>query len=170
MVAGLREVAARGLVYDLLILPHQLGSATVASRQVPHCRFVVDHAAKPGIAAREWEPWATSLRALAAEPNVSCKLSGLVTEADWGSWSIADLQPYADHVLALFGPSRLLFGTDWPVCTLAASYQAVVGAAEELVASLSDDERGAVFGGTATDVYRLHHRSTAGAGVGAEPS
>ncbi len=123
-------------------------------------RFVVDHLAKPEIVDREWEPWASAIAALADHEHVCCKLSGLVTEADWEHWTIEDIRPYAAHVIEQFGPNRILFGTDWPVCTLAASYDTVVGVAEQLTASLSDSERAAIFGGNATRVYALQHRDT----------
>jgi len=155
VLAGLREVARRDLVYDLLIRPHQLDAALAAVTHVPECRYVVDHLAKPAIAAGAWEPWAGGLAALAANGNVFAKLSGLVTEADWATWSTGDLRPYAEHALAAFGPDRLLFGSDWPVCTLAAPYGRVVGAVDELVDDLSSAERAAVMGGTAAAAYRL---------------
>jgi L-fuconolactonase len=155
VLAGLREVARRGLVYDLLIRPHQLDAALVAVGQVPEGRYVIDHLAKPAIAAGGWEPWATGRAALAARGNVTAKLSGLVTEATWATWSPSDLRPYAEHALAELGPDRLLFGSDWPVCTLAAPYPRIVAAADELVAGLAASERAAVMGGTATAVYRL---------------
>jgi len=101
------------------------------------------------------EPWAGRLRELAALPNVWCKVSGMVTEADWSSWTVGDLRPYVDVVLEAFGPGRLLFGSDWPVCLLAASYDRVVDVTRELLDDLSDGERAQVFGGTALKVYRL---------------
>ena len=159
MVRGLRAVAARGLAYDLLIRPQHLAAATALATGCPRVGSCVDHAAKPPIASGLTEPWATELARLARRPNVWCKLSGLVTEADWPSWSVDDLRPYAERVLACFGPQRTLFGTDWPVCTLAASYGAVVRAAEELLDGLPPSDRDAVLGGTATDVYRLRHRA-----------
>jgi L-fuconolactonase len=161
VIAGLKAVSARDLVYDLLVLPHQIDAAIEAAMRVPDGRFVVDHLAKPAIVDRRWEPWASAIAALAAFENVSCKLSGMVTEADWRGWSVGDLRPYADHVIATFGPDRMLFGTDWPVCTLAASYEEVVSVAEQLVADLSDAERDAVFGANATRIYRLDHRDVA---------
>jgi len=159
VIAGLRAVAARGLVYDLLLLPPQIEAATSAVAQVPDGRFVLDHLAKPGIVDGQWEPWASAVAVLAEHAHVSCKLSGMVTEADWGHWTIDDLRPYAAHVVEHFGPDRILFGTDWPVCTLAASYDTVVDVAEQLTASLSDSERAAIFGGNATRVYALAHRT-----------
>lgn len=153
---GLREIAARGLVYDLLIRTHQLGAAIEATATVPECRFVLDHLAKPDIARGGWEPWArglAALGALGALENVTAKLSGLVTEASWDRWSAADLAPYVDHALTTFGPDRLMFGSDWPVCTLAASYEHVVATAEELVGGLATHEQAAIFGGNAAAVY-----------------
>lgn len=155
VLAGLREVARRDLVYDLLIRPHQLDTALAAVTEVPEGRYVVDHLAKPAIASRAWEPWAGGLTALAAHGNVFAKLSGLVTEADWATWSTSDLRPCVEHAMTAFGPDRLLFGSDWPVCTLAAPYGRVVGAVDELLADLSTTERDAVMGGTAADVYGL---------------
>ncbi|MGM1064953.1 amidohydrolase family protein [Saccharothrix sp. Mg75] len=152
---GLRAVAEAGLAYDLLTLVHQLPAAIETVRALPGATFVLDHLSKPPIASGDLEPWASHLRALAAEPNVTCKLSGMVTEADRTGWSAADLRPYADVVLDAFGPSRVLFGSDWPVCLLAGSYREVVAAAEELTGKLTAAERGEVFGGTAARVYRL---------------
>jgi L-fuconolactonase len=101
------------------------------------------------------EPWAAQIRELAAYPNVFCKLSGMVTEADWRTWSVDHLRPYAEVVLDAFGADRVMFGSDWPVCLLAASYDQVRQAAEDLTAHLSADERADIFGGTATRAYHL---------------
>lgn len=163
VLAGLREVARHDLVYDLLIRPHQLDAALSAVTHVPEGRYVIDHLAKPAIASGGWEPWASGFARLAARGNVSAKLSGLVTEASWNAWSTSDLRPYAEHALAELGPDRLLFGSDWPVCTLAAPYGRVIAAAEQLVDGLSTTERAAVMGGTATTVYGLAGRSAADA-------
>jgi L-fuconolactonase len=152
---GLGAVALAGLTFDLLVRARELPAALEVARALPDLRFVVDHIAKPPIATGELEPWAGRLRTLAALPNVTCKLSGLVTEADWSSWTTADLRPYAAVVLEAFGPERLMFGSDWPVCLLAASYERVVEAARELLDDLSEDERTRVFGGTAMEVYGL---------------
>ncbi|MEV6149943.1 amidohydrolase family protein [Nonomuraea sp. NPDC052129] len=155
---GLAAVASAGLAYDLLTLPHQLPAAIETVAALPELTFVLDHLSKPPIASGQLEPWASRIRELAAHPNVYCKLSGMVTEADWASWRVADLRPYAETVLAAFGPERVMFGSDWPVCLLAADYQRVVSAAEELCAGLSAGERAAVFGGTACRAYRLGNR------------
>jgi L-fuconolactonase len=110
---------------------------------------------KPPIATGAMQPWATAVRGLAALPNTVCKLSGMVTEADLAKWTVDELRPYADTVLDAFGPGRLMFGSDWPVCTLAASYGQVVDVAEELTRGVGAEERAEIFGGTATRVYRL---------------
>jgi L-fuconolactonase len=150
---GLRAVAEAGLVYDLLVLVPQLPAALAAVRDLPEGRFVLDHAAKPPIATGALEPWAGGLAELAGQANLSCKLSGLVTEAAWDDWDAARIRPYADHVLASFGPERVMFGSDWPVCELAASYAEVRALADELLEGLSHGERDAALEGTATDVY-----------------
>lgn len=152
---GLRAVAEAGLSYDLLTLPHQLPAAIDTVRALPELTFVVDHLSKPPIASGELEPWASRIRQLAAEPNVYCKLSGMVTEADRTRWRVDDLRPYAETVLDAFGPHRVMFGSDWPVCLLAASYSEVCEAAEKLTADLSAEERAEIFGGTAVRAYRL---------------
>ncbi|UCM86728.1 amidohydrolase family protein [Streptomyces marincola] len=153
--AGLAAVAAAGLAYDLLVLPRQLPAAIETARALPELTFVLDHLAKPPIASGATEPWAGLITALAERPNVHAKLSGLVTEADWERWRVADLRPYADHALTAFGPRRLMFGSDWPVCLPAASYARVAETAGELLAGLGGTERAEVFGGTAERVYRL---------------
>lgn len=153
--AGLAAVGAAGLPYDLLVRPAQAEAALRAVRELPDQVFVLDHLGKPPIADGELEPWARWIREMAAEPQVVCKLSGLVTEADWGTWTVPDLRPYAEIALEAFGPDRLMFGSDWPVCVLAGSYDEVFHAATDLTAQLSAAEREAVFGGTATRVYGI---------------
>jgi L-fucono-1,5-lactonase len=155
VLRGLAAVARAGLVYDLVITAGQLSASTRAAAAVPDLVFVLDHLGKPPIAAGRTEPWAQDLRRLAALPNTVAKLSGLVTEADWRRWQVADLRPYAEVALDTFGPARLMFGSDWPVCTLAASYPDVLAAAQDLTAGLTAAEREAVFSGTATSMYGL---------------
>jgi L-fuconolactonase len=155
VLRGLAAIAEAGLAYDLLVLPHQLDAAIAAVTEVPQGRYLLDHAAKPPIAAGQREPWASRIRELAAKPNLACKLSGLVTEANWTQWTIEDIRPYARIVLAEFGPDRVLFGSDWPVCELASSYAGVTELARELCAELSEAERAAVFGGNAAQWYQL---------------
>lgn len=152
---GLTALARAGLVYELLVTPRELPAALETVRALPELRFVLDHAAKPRVASGAWEPWSTLLRRLAASPNVVCKLSGLVTEADWQDGRRTRILPYARYVLEVFGPDRVLFGSDWPVCTLAASYDQVVALAEEATAHLAPQERAAVFGGNAARVYGI---------------
>ncbi|WP_405062934.1 amidohydrolase family protein [Kribbella sp. NBC_01505] len=151
---GLSAVADAGLVYDLLTKTPHLPAAIRAAEALPHLSFVVDHISKPVIGG-PLDPWATDLRALAALPNVTCKLSGMVTEANWSSWTPADLKPYADVVLDAFTPDRVMFGSDWPVCLLAAPYADVVAAAESLTSHLTPTERQAIFTTTATTTYNL---------------
>jgi L-fuconolactonase len=155
VLAGLREVARRGLVNELLVSAHQLPAVLAAIRQVDDSQFVLDHLAKPAIAAAHWDPWATQLAAVAQCDNVITKMSGLVTEADWSHWTKADVRPYVDYALSVFGPGRIMFGSDWPVCTLAASYSQIVELTDHLLGGLSTSERDAIFGENAVVTYRL---------------
>ncbi len=148
---GLRALGEAGLAYDVLVRTRELPAALDTVRALPELRFVVDHIAKPPIASGELEPWAERLAAVAELDHVSCKLSGLVTEAAWESWRPADVLPYAQRVAEWFGEERLLFGSDWPVCTLAASYDDVVALAEQIIGA--GNER--VFGANAERVYQL---------------
>ncbi|WP_324617405.1 amidohydrolase family protein [Streptomyces sp. NRRL S-1868] len=152
---SLAALGARGLVYDLLVRAPQRHAALACARALPEVSFVLDHAGKPGIAAGEWDSWAPWLTAMAACPNVTCKLSGLITEAPWDSWDTAQLRPYAEHVLDAFGPERVMFGSDWPVCELAGGYGAVRRVTAELLAGCSAAERTAVLGECARRVYGL---------------
>jgi L-fuconolactonase len=158
---GIRAVGDAGLVYELLLKPPQMPAALAAIAGLDGVSFVVDHAAKPPIAAGGREPWASLLRALAMHDNVTCKLSGLTTEASWATWMLDDLQPYADVVLESFGPDRVMAGTDWPVCTLAATYDASLRLTDRLTEHLSPDEREAVRAGTARRIYALGPRPSA---------
>ncbi|MFE7243322.1 amidohydrolase family protein [Streptomyces sp. NPDC057580] len=155
VLRGLRAVAKAGLVYDLVVLPGQLPAATRAAASLPGLTFVLDHLGKPPISSGQHEPWARHVRELAALPNAVCKLSGMVTEADWASWTVDDLRPYADTVIDAFGPRRLMFGSDWPVSTLAAGYGEVVETTRQLTAQLTPAEQADVFAGTARRVYRV---------------
>ena len=152
---GLEQLHQHGLAYDLLLHPPQLPAATELAGRMPGQPFVLDHLAKPRVKAGELEPWRRDIEALARRPNVSCKVSGLVTEAAWRRWRRADFAPYLDVVLAAFGPERLLFGSDWPVCLLAADYPDVVGIAEDFFSRLAAAEREAIFGGNAIRFYGL---------------
>lgn len=152
---GLQAVAAAGLTFDLLVQAPQRDAAITALLQHPDLRVVIDHAAKPQIAAGETQPWRKQIETLARLPNTTCKLSGLTTEADWAGWSVADLAPYAAQVLDCFGADRVMAGSDWPVCELAGSHAQAWGAIIELIAGLSTSEKAAVMGATAVREYRL---------------
>jgi L-fuconolactonase len=149
---GIEALEREGLVYELLVRARELPAALELARRHPGVRFVVDHLAKPPVRGGDQSAWANGLAALASLPNVSCKLSGLVTEADWSTWTPTELLPYLRRALDWFGPERSMFGSDWPVCLLAADYDEVV---DLLLAVLDRNERAAVMGGTATRVYNL---------------
>lgn len=151
---GLAVLDRAGLPFDLMLRPEHLGAAVAVVRSHPSLRFVLDHLGKPPIAAGALEPWASALRALAAEPNVSCKLSGVQTIAA-PDWTQADLRPFIGTALDAFGAGRLLFGSDWPVSARAASYGQVVEVAEAACQGLSPAERAAVLGENARRVYGL---------------
>jgi L-fucono-1,5-lactonase len=152
---GLRAVADAGLTYDLLVRPRELRAAFEVTERYPDLQFVIDHLAKPAIRDGVRQPWADLISPFGELDNVWCKVSGMVTEADWTSWRPADLEPYVGHVLEVFGPGRLIFGSDWPVCLLAASYQRVADTARAVLGTLTATESEAVFGGNAVEVYRL---------------
>jgi L-fuconolactonase len=154
-VGGLRQLHGFGLTYDLLLFPPQLPAAVELAGMMPEQPFVLDHLAKPLIKPGILDPWQADLRALACHPNVSCKLSGLVTEAAWQGWKRADFAPYLEVALEAFGPKRLMLGSDWPVCLLAAEYPDVVGIVTEFIARLSDSEQALILGGTASRFYGL---------------
>lgn len=168
--AGIAAVAAAGLPFDLVVRHDQVAACARLAAALPDARFVLDHLGKPPIAAaspgpgtpgdpRALDAWRRDLAVLAARPNVVAKLSGLVTEARWdalgGRWSVADLRPAADHALDVFGPDRLMFGSDWPVCLLASGYGRWLDTCRELLAPLGDADRAAVLAGTAARTYGL---------------
>jgi L-fuconolactonase len=152
---GIRALTRRGLAYDILVFERHLPNTITFVDRHPGQVFIVDHIAKPRIAAGELEPWAKNLRELARRPNVACKLSGMVTEADVLRWSPAQLRPYFDVVLESFGPDRLLFGSDWPVCLAGVAYSRWKETVASALSPLSVDERAAVFGENARRLYRL---------------
>jgi L-fuconolactonase len=154
---GLSTIASADLVNELVVRSDQLPSAARAALVLPESVFVLDHLGKPSVkdGAAGLERWIADVKGFAAQPNTVAKISGLVTEADWAAWTIDDLRPFVDAALELFGPSRLMAGSDWPVCEVAASYGDVFGTVRELLSELSRDERDAVFGGTAVRVYGL---------------
>ncbi|WZH53734.1 MAG: amidohydrolase family protein [Nocardioides alkalitolerans] len=159
VLAGLGAVAAAGLTYDVVaVVPRHLEHVPTLADRHPDLRLVIDHLAKPPVAAGGWEPWAGLLREAAERPNVSAKLSGLDTAAGPG-YGAGDLAPYVEHALALFGPERLMFGSDWPVSTLAGGYARWWDVVTELVAPLSPDEQVAVLGASARDFYGIEEKA-----------
>lgn len=156
---GLSLLAPAGLVYDILIYAHQLPAAIELANLHPNQIFVLDHLAKPRIAAHELSPWREQLSELAERPNVMCKVSGMVTEADWLHWTAEDLSPYLETALECFGPERLLAGSDWPVCTVAASYSRWWQTLRAWTSALSLAEQENILGGNAIRIYRLKDHS-----------
>lgn len=153
---GIRALTRRGLAYDILILERHLPNTIRFVDRHPEQVFILDHIAKPRIAESELEPWARNIRELSRRPNVACKISGMVTEADVTTWTPAQLKPYFDVVLAAFGPSRLLFGSDWPVCLAGCDYGRWKQTVESWIAPLSTDERRSILGDNAWRLYGLH--------------
>jgi len=156
-VACLREF---GFTYDILIYPRQLPAAREFVEKFPEQPVAIDHLAKPLIRAKEMEPWREHMRAIAAHPNVYCKLSGIITEADWRNWSAEDCRPYLDVVFESFGLPRLMFGSDWPVCLLAGTYRRVVELIGDYARNLPLAEREKIFGLNAARFYGLSCRGT----------
>ncbi len=152
---GIAALGPLGFTYDLLILPDQLGYARQLAADFPNQPFVLDHLAKPPIKAQQLSTWARDVRALAALPNVWCKVSGLVTEADWRAWQPQDFRPYLDVVFEAFGTRRVLFGSDWPVCNVAGGFGAVVELAQQYLASFSATEQARFWGDNAAAFYSL---------------
>lgn len=152
---GLRELTTRDLSFDLLLRHDQLPEATRMVDRHPAQRFVLNHAAKPNIKAAEFEPWAADLREFAQRDNVICKLSGLVTEADWQAWTLHDLRPYLDLCVDAFGPARLMAGSDWPVCLVAAESSRWWATLDEYCSNFTTTERQHIFAQTAQEFYRL---------------
>ena len=153
---------ALDLVFDALILPRHLDNLLLLLQRHPALVSVIDHGAKPDIRGRDFAGWAAAMKRLASGTSAFCKLSGLATEAG-SNWTVADLRPYVDHLLETFGPDRLIFGSDWPVATLATEYEGWVAAVEELIADVSAPERASIFGATAARVYGLALPSPGGA-------
>jgi L-fuconolactonase len=153
--SGIRTLLGSGLVYEILIYERQLLQAIDFVDEHPEQVFVLDHVAKPLIAAGQMEPWAARMRELGGRENVWCKVSGMVTEAEWGSWNAETLRPYLDVAVEAFGVRRLMAGSDWPVCLVACEYGRWFEVLREYFAGFSEEERDAVFGGTAVEVYQL---------------
>ncbi|MBE7158228.1 MAG: amidohydrolase family protein [Rhodospirillales bacterium] len=152
---GIRQLTSRGYTYDILIRAPQLEETIAFVDQHPRQRFVLDHAAKPLIAQHTLEPWRTQVKHLAERSHVFCKLSGLVTEADWQRWTDAELEPYLDTCLEAFGPKRLMAGSDWPVCLAAISYGRWWRLLERWTGRLSQDEQAHILGLNAANFYAI---------------
>jgi len=153
--AGIKALSGSGLVYDILIYERHLPAAIRFVDRHPNQVFVLDHLAKPRIKERLLEPWRTQVLELAKRENLYCKLSGMVTEADWTEWTASDLRPYVHVALEAFGPARLMYGSDWPVCLLATKYDRWYRTAEHLLSGLSESEKKLVLGGVANRIYSL---------------
>jgi L-fuconolactonase len=154
-VKGVAQLRQFGFTYDILVYARQLPAAIELVSRLPEQRFVIDHLAKPEIKARKTEPWAAQMKEIARNKNVFCKVSGMVTEADWSNWKPEDLKPYLDVVFEAFGADRLMFGSDWPVCLVAASYRQVKHLIEDYVKGYSQADKDKIFGGTAARFYGL---------------
>lgn len=155
IIRGLRVLEAHEVPFDLLLYVRHLRHVETLARQLPDLPMVIDHLAKPHIKQQRFDDWLAPLQAAAAYPNVYCKLSGMITEANWESWTAADLRPYVQTALELFGPKRCMFGSDWPVCQLAGSYAQVHQALLDALGPISPTESDAIFHRTAEAFYRL---------------
>lgn len=154
-IRGIAALQQFHFTYDLLIFPDQLNFCKKLVAQFPEQKFVIDHIAKPRIKGGEIKEWQEDMEAIAKHPNVWCKLSGMVTEADWQTWKSEDFQPYLEVVANAFGADRLLFGSDWPVCLVAAEYGEVVDIVSSYISGFSADEQQKVFGANAVQFYNL---------------
>jgi L-fuconolactonase len=152
---GIAALHNKGFTYDILIYPKQLEAAIEFVKQFPGQLFVVDHIAKPFIKESRLDNWEKHMQALGAFDNVYCKVSGMVTEANWKIWKPNDFTPYLDVILESFGSKRIMYGSDWPVCLVAASYQQQLGIVEQYISRLSADEQVAIMGGNTTRFYNL---------------
>ncbi len=156
--SGLQLLGQRGYSYDLLVFPHQLSQAIETVKRNPDVTFVLDHLAKPYIKTGDYDLWSHSIHSLASFPNVACKISGMVTEADWATWTYDDLLPVMETALEAFGPRRLLFGSDWPVCLLAAEYDAVLDVVQRFISTLSESEKAGIMGDNAVRWYGIERK------------
>lgn len=155
VIRGLRTLEQHQVPFDLLFYVKHLHHAATLAEQLPNLPMVIDHLAKPHIRDGRMDDWLPEFQSAARYPNIFCKLSGMITEADWQSWTARDLQPYVEAALEAFGPERLMFGSDWPVCELAGSYSGVLAALDQTLGSISEGDRQMIFGETAKQFYRL---------------
>lgn len=152
---GIRALTKFGYTYDLLIRPIHYQSTLACIEANPDQQFILDHMAKPAISTSEFEEWASFIMAISVYPNVACKISGLAAEADWQHWQLADFAPYIDHVISHFGKDRVLFGSDWPVCLVAASYEENLNIVSSRLSSFTEDEKKAFWGENARRIYNI---------------
>jgi L-fuconolactonase len=155
VIKNIHRVGEYGLTFDILTKPNQLAAAVEMVKLSPNNIFVLDHISKPYIAKNIIEPWADQISEIASHENVSVKVSGLFTEANWSDWSNQTFRPYFDHILKSFTPSRMMFGSDWPVCLLAATYSQTINLMEELARQFTKAEQDSFWSGTAKQFYRL---------------
>lgn len=152
---NLRRLAPRRLSFDFCVQPHQIPIAAALAAACPDVQFILDHCGVPNVKGRELDPWRGHIRAIAALPNVACKISGVVAYADPAGWTVDDLRPFVEHAIAVFGWDRVVWGSDWPVCTLTADLARWVAATRELIAGASDSERERLLFRNAERIYRL---------------
>ncbi len=156
VIKNVQELGKRGLVYDLLTKTPHMRSAIDLVKACPNTKFVLDHISKPYIAKGDMQPWADQITELASFENVVVKVSGLFTEADWKNWKKEDFWPYLEHITKSFTPNRMMFGSDWPVCLLAATYKQSIDLVEEFTSKFSESEKNAFWAGTANKAYGLN--------------
>lgn len=154
-VRGVQKLGKRGYSYDILIFPNHLAAALELVKKCPDQRFVIDHLAKPYIKDGEWKEWKKAMTPLAERELMHCKLSGMITEADWQKWTPEQLIPYLEIALELFGPDRLMYGSDWPVCLLAGEYERYWEVIEQFTSALSLSEKSQIMGDTAVKFYKI---------------
>jgi len=152
---GISTLNNKGYTYDILIFPEHLAATIDLIKAFPNQKFVIDHLAKPKIKSGEIQNWGNEIKKLAEFDHVYCKLSGMVTEADWNTWKANDIAPYFDFVLEQFGPKRLMYGSDWPVCLLAADYKTQLSLVNDLIGTLSEDEQAQIMGSSACQFYGI---------------
>lgn len=155
VIENVTELGRRGIAFDILTKTPELKGAIELVKACPNVQFVMDHISKPYIARKEFEPWQSLIKEIASYENVVCKVSGMVTEADWENWKNEDFSPYFEIILNSFGAKRLMFGSDWPVCTLAGSYEEIFGLANFLASNLSDSEKDYFWSDCANQAYKL---------------
>lgn len=155
VIKNIHRIAEYGLTFDILTKPPQLAAAVEMVKQSPHNTFVLDHISKPYIAKSQMQPWADQISEIASHENVFVKVSGLFTEADWRNWNHQTFKPYLDHILNTFTPARMMFGSDWPVCLLAATYADTINLMEEFVKEFSVSEQESFWANNARRAYKL---------------